>query len=444
MAFGSRLSPNAPTLAIAFLLNAPLLVGALLSCFLLLAVLIYGHRYLSTRFVYVAAQHLLVADALSMLAQFATFMPSVLLPAVIEQRMFLEDYVESGALKFVLACELLAHLATFHFVALQTVGGQLQTALMLQHNRAALLRLNASGQLICIGVWLWLAALLLHFGFSHCAMRFNTAYLCFYTACYSPLLDADGIGGRAAHTLIHIWLTILMIVAFVSALFGWNMFKRRIVPLHLVSQQQQHQQSASPSAAAAAARRFRQRCSSISVSMVFGEGGGGGSGRIPASPSINSQTALPWQFGHSRAATSAGRNKKLQTGDSAMDRRQQPPLDGAKMDRRLQAEILRAKSQLLQSWMLCVSLALRYIGYYLLPWVGAQLFGSGLNALNENALLCAIGNALIVASIVSHPLIYWLCNIRIRAYTDEVRVFMRMMLRQQGAGANESRNGSYA
>lgn len=64
-----------------FGLNAPLALFALALNLFFLAVAIYGHRYLSTKFFYIVAKHLLIADFISITDQIFIVLPVMALPS---------------------------------------------------------------------------------------------------------------------------------------------------------------------------------------------------------------------------------------------------------------------------------------------------------------------------------------------------------------------------
>ena len=66
--------------SLGFALNAPLALLALALNLLFLAVAIHGHRYLSTKFFYIVAKHLLIADFVSITDQILIVLPIMVLP----------------------------------------------------------------------------------------------------------------------------------------------------------------------------------------------------------------------------------------------------------------------------------------------------------------------------------------------------------------------------
>ena len=64
----------------ASILFIPFSLIALIINLLYACVLIHGHRYFSTKFVYICSRHLVIADIVSSLTQIFVIVPTVILP----------------------------------------------------------------------------------------------------------------------------------------------------------------------------------------------------------------------------------------------------------------------------------------------------------------------------------------------------------------------------
>uniref|UniRef100_A0A915P5I5 G_PROTEIN_RECEP_F1_2 domain-containing protein n=1 Tax=Meloidogyne floridensis TaxID=298350 RepID=A0A915P5I5_9BILA len=179
----------------ASILFIPLSIIAVIINLLYACVLIHGHRYFSTKFVYICSRHLVIADIVSSLTQIFVIVPTVILPYEIGREFLLSRFVET-----VLTCETLAHMATFHFMFLQSLG-HVHNQLLYSQNEIAIHALNNWGSIIC-------TILLLIFGaIFRCVLRYNIVSYSFYFVCYDD--DNNGFGGAY---LMKILLGFLMIM----------------------------------------------------------------------------------------------------------------------------------------------------------------------------------------------------------------------------------------
>nr|CAD2191189.1 unnamed protein product [Meloidogyne enterolobii] len=205
----------------ASILFIPLSIIALIINLLYACVLIHGHRYFSTKFVYICSRHLVIADIVSSLTQIFVIVPTVILPYEIGREYLLSRFVET-----VLTCETLAHMATFHFMFLQSLG-HVHNQLLYSQNEIAIHALNNWGSIISTSFWIWLAFLLLIFGaIFRCVLRFNIVSYSFYCVCY----DDDNNGFSGAY-LMKLLLGFLMIICIGINLLGAVYFERKIQKL---------------------------------------------------------------------------------------------------------------------------------------------------------------------------------------------------------------------
>ncbi|KAL3088396.1 hypothetical protein niasHS_008351 [Heterodera schachtii] len=80
-------------------------------------------------------------------------------------------------------------------------------------------------------------------------------------------------------------------------------------------------------------------------------------------------------------------------------------------------ELARLREMIMQGFLIMQSLLLRFVGFFVLPWLA---FAAGANGIDQRALICVLANTLILLSLISHSLIYWWWNSKIRELCKEV------------------------
>uniref|UniRef100_A0A1I8B5M4 G_PROTEIN_RECEP_F1_2 domain-containing protein n=1 Tax=Meloidogyne hapla TaxID=6305 RepID=A0A1I8B5M4_MELHA len=315
----------------ASILFLPLSIISLLINLLYACVLIHGHRYFCTKFVYICSRHLLVADLISSMTQIFVIVPTVILPYEIGREFLLSQFVET-----VLTCETLAHMATFHFMFLQSLG-HVHNQFLFSQNEIALHTLNNWGSIICTSFWLWLAFLLLIFGaIFRCVLRFNIVNYSFYYVCYDDDNNGFGLGGAY---LMKIFLGFLMLMCIGINLVGAVYFERKIQKLF-----PGNSRSNAISTTASNIRR-----TSISVSVI----------------------------------------QRVHLQQQSIQSNQ----------RKILYEMLRSKAFFVQGFYMSLSLLARYSGFHLIPLFCLFLYGNGIQTINERATINVIGNVLILVSL---------------------------------------------
>ncbi|KAI3416227.1 hypothetical protein GPALN_005771 [Globodera pallida] len=337
---------------LAFFVYAPLCLITLLLNLLSIAVLAHGHRYFSQKFFFIVGRHLLAADLLSTTAQLL-----VAVPVTVMATESAKNYLRSSFAQFVTTFETLAHLNTFHFVALQACA----FLPCFQKERVAF-RLNAYGSFISLVVWMLIAGQMLLFGFVPCAKRFDPLTLHFFDSCYWSSANQRGSGSA----LLNIWLSVLLCTAFFIYSTGLSHVRRQMSHLcnHNVC--------------------VRRKSISISVIMPSTIGQDGPSSVSPSSPN------------------------------------QLSPKRKEVLERKRLTELCRLHDLIVQGFLITMSLVVRFTGFFMLPWLASAMFGISTNAIDQRALVCVLANICILLSLVSHPLIYWWWNSRIRALTKEI------------------------
>uniref|UniRef100_A0A183BT23 G protein-coupled receptor n=1 Tax=Globodera pallida TaxID=36090 RepID=A0A183BT23_GLOPA len=90
------------------------------------------------------------------------------------------------------------------------------------------------------------------------------------------------------------------------------------------------------------------------------------------------------------------------------------------LERKRLTELCRLHDLIVQGFLITMSLVVRFTGFFMLPWLASAMFGISTNAIDQRALVCVLANICILLSLISHPLIYWWWNSRIRALTKEI------------------------
>ncbi|KAF7636776.1 hypothetical protein Mgra_00003722 [Meloidogyne graminicola] len=206
---------------ISLILLIPFSLIILLINLLFIFVLIHGHRYFCTKFVYICSRHLLIADLISALTQLFVIIPIIILPYKIAKDFLLSRFVETF-----LTLETLSHMAIFNFIFLQSIG-HIHNQLLFSQNEMVIHSLNNWGNIICICLWIWLTCLLLLFGiYFRCILNFNVINYSFYYVCYN-----ENNNGIKWDYLMKIYLGILMLISVGINLFGAVFFERKIQKL---------------------------------------------------------------------------------------------------------------------------------------------------------------------------------------------------------------------